>query len=144
MRPSKSQHDLVEKKVPIEVLIEEENRKKNVGLSIGYEDEEIDPFDNNDFTIVDDYNTVRKNKDIEYNDQLESKILIKEPKKRAKTMKSLKEKIQKRKFENQNSESFDYVNFEDISEVKINQNKEKDSSQNSTNFIRRPTLSFDF
>lgn len=76
MRPSKSQHDLVEKKVPIEVLIEEENRKKNVGLSIGYEDEEIDPFDNNDFTIVDDYNTVRKNKDIEYNDQLESKILI--------------------------------------------------------------------
>lgn len=59
-------------------------------------------------------------------------------------MKSLKDKIQKRKFENQNSESFDYVNFEDISEMKINQNKQKDSNQNSKNFMRRPTLSFDF
>jgi hypothetical protein len=74
MRASKSQHGLIDKNVPFEVLLEEEKQKRISGLALGYEEDEVDPFNNDDFVVVHDYNTLTKNKDIEYNDHIKGTI----------------------------------------------------------------------
>lgn len=69
MRASKSQSALVDKTVPVEVMLEEEKNQLRTEISIGYEDLGIDPFDDNDYAFVQDYDTLTKNKDIEYGEQ---------------------------------------------------------------------------
>lgn len=73
MRASKSQNGLLETNVPVEVMLEEEKNKLKSGVSMGYEDLGIDPFENNDYAFVHDYNTLTKNKHIEFDERPKSK-----------------------------------------------------------------------
>ena len=75
MRPSKSQNAFLLNPVPFEVVLEEERKKRRSALDMGFEDEfEIDPFGDNTFVVVADYNTLKKNKDKEYVDEPQSKF----------------------------------------------------------------------
>lgn len=72
MRASKSQNALLETNVPVEVMIEEEKSKLKTGISMGHEDLGIDPFEMNDYAFVHDYDTLNKNKHIEFDEQFKS------------------------------------------------------------------------
>lgn len=74
IRPSKSQNALMDKNEPFELILEEiDYKKRKTGIELGFEEDEIDPFGDDTFVRVQDYDTLTKNKNREYHEQPESK-----------------------------------------------------------------------
>lgn len=72
MRPSKSQHSLVHNKEPFEFILEQEKMKtRKSGMKLGFEEDEIDPFKNDDFVYIPIENDLKKRKNKEYSEQQE-------------------------------------------------------------------------
>lgn len=70
-------------------------------------------------------------------------ILKKERK--SKQIFSLRNEIKRRKFESDNSDIFESLNFEDLKNVKLKESKEKISGgSNFNDFLRKDTLEVDF
>jgi hypothetical protein len=146
IRPSKSQNALLETNEPFEVILEEiDKKKRKTGLELGFEEDEIDPFGNDTFVVVQDYDTLTKNKNREYHEQSEGKWLwLTSGVKKKKKVFSLRDEIQRRKFESENSDIFESLKFDDLDKLGVKRRDSLDLNSEFNILQRKKTIEVDF